>query len=114
MEWPAAPQAGDLPSKEFNFSRGIKGTLALRDLFGLLAHLELTRAEQHYIVDLCLGLKGATKLYGLLGKGEKERGENPLLQRKKNGTCGWMTGQAATSSSRWIVTIPQVARLRRR
>ena len=84
MEWPAAPQAGDLPSKEFNFSRGIKGTLALRDLFGLLAHLELTRAEQHYIVDLCLGLKGATKLYGLLGKGEKERGENPLLQRKKN------------------------------
>ena len=35
-------------------------------------------------MDLCLGLKGATKLYGLLGKGEKERGENPLLQRKKN------------------------------
>ena len=74
MEWPAAPEAGDLPSKEFNFSRGIKGTLALRDLFGLLAHLELTRAEQHYIVDLCLGLKGATKLYGLLGKGEKPAG----------------------------------------
>ena len=36
------------------------------------------------MVDVCLGLKGATRLYGLLGRGEKEKpaGENPLIARR--------------------------------